>query len=69
MVGFRRGIPLTEEEDILMTDIKKTQKAANSTKAKKLNLNKETIKDLSARDPKQVKGGGLCQYTVHASCS
>ena len=51
-----------------MTDIKKKQTGKGQTKAKKLQLDKETLKDLSARNAKQVKGGGLCKHTVHASC-
>ena len=40
-----------------MTDLKKTGKAARATKAKKLQVNKETLKDLSASKNAQVKGG------------
>ena len=40
-----------------MTDIKKTTKNSRPAKAKKLQLNKETLKDLSAKGAKQVKGG------------
>ena len=40
-----------------MTDSKKKAKGKSGTKAKKLQLNKETLKDLSAGGPQQVKGG------------
>lgn len=51
-----------------MTDIKKKEKGKSGAKPKKLQVYKETLKDLSVGNAKQVKGGGLCQYTVHASC-
>ena len=40
-----------------MTDRKKTAKDKGGAKAKKLRLNKETLKDLSAKNSGQVKGG------------
>ena len=41
-----------------MTDIKKTAKSKNAERSKKLRLNKETLKDLSAGDKaKKVKAG------------
>ena len=40
-----------------MADSKKTSKDKGRTKAKKLQLNKETIKDLTAKRAEQVKGG------------
>ena len=39
-----------------MTDIKKKQTGKSGAKAKKLQVNKETLKDLSARKS-EVKGG------------
>ena len=39
-----------------MTDIKKNQ-GKSSAKTRKLRLNKETLKDLKARDEDRVKGG------------
>jgi hypothetical protein len=42
-----------------MTDIKKTAKNNRQGKAKKLELNKETIKDLSAKGADQIKGRGV----------
>ena len=42
-----------------MTDIKKTAKGASATKAKKLRLNKETLRDLgpSTDRGRELKGG------------
>ena len=40
-----------------MTDIKKKDKGKSGVKSKKLQLNKETIKDLGASKNAQVKGG------------
>ena len=40
-----------------MTDIKKTGKDKGGAKAKKLQLKKEIVKDLMARDTGKVKGG------------
>ena len=44
-----------------MTDIKKTAKGKESEKSKKLklNLNKETLKDLGTSKSEQVKGGAI----------
>ena len=45
-----------------MTDSKKRQQGKSenkATKANKLKLNKETIKDLRARDADKVKGAAL----------
>ena len=40
-----------------MTDIKKTTKGKKAKKSKKLQLNKETLKDLRAKDPEKLIGG------------
>ena len=40
-----------------MSDSKKTAKGKESAKSKKLGLNKETLRDLSASKPGEVKGG------------
>lgn len=40
-----------------MTDIKKKEKGKGGAKPKKLQMNKETLKDLTAKDPRQLKGG------------
>ena len=40
-----------------MTDIKKTEKGKSAVKAKKLQLNKETIKDLDTSKTAAVRGG------------
>lgn len=40
-----------------MTDIKKTSESKESERSKKLQLNKETLKDLTAGNTGQVKGG------------
>ena len=40
-----------------MTDMKKTEKGTSGAKGKKLRLNKETLRDLKARDEDRVKGG------------
>ena len=52
-----------------MTDIKKTTKEKKAKKSKKLQLNKETIKDLGARAPEQIKGGipGRCT-NINTGC-
>jgi hypothetical protein len=42
-----------------MTDIKKKQAGKTGAKAKKLQVNKETLKDLTAKDPRQLKGGRI----------
>ena len=39
-----------------MTDIKKTTKTKAGKKVKKLRLNKETVKDLTAKEGDKVKG-------------
>lgn len=48
-----------------MTDSKKTTKGKSPKKSKKLQLNKETIKDLGGNKTAQVKGGApkpRCTY-------
>ena len=45
-----------------MTDIKKKQEDKSGVKAKKLQLNKETLKDLGASKNAQVKGGADGTY-------
>ena len=42
-----------------MTDSKKKEKGKSGVKAKKLQLNKETLKDLGASKNAQVKGGRM----------
>ena len=42
-----------------MTDIKKTGKGKSGAKPKKLQLNKETLKDLGTSKSEQVKGGAI----------
>ena len=42
-----------------MTNIKKGQQGNKGPKAKKLHLNKETLKDLSPRRGEQVRGGSM----------
>lgn len=51
-----------------MTDIKKTAKS--KAKAKKLQLNKETLKDLSAKEGGHIRGGNraLCTNGNLNSC-
>ena len=58
-----------------MTDSKKTAKGKDSSKSKKLRLNKETLKDLTARaKADNVRGGrpvpddGKCTY-VNTGCT
>ena len=51
-----------------MTDIKKTTKGKSGAQRKKLQLNKETVKDLSVPEShiKKVVGGNkkVCSYDV-----
>ena len=49
-----------------MTNRKKTAKSKGGAKAKKLQLNKKTVKDLTARDATKVKGGAM--YTMNYIC-
>ena len=49
-----------------MTDIKKTPKGKNPKKSKKLQLNKETLTDLGAKKPAQVRGGGAIKRCTEA---
>lgn len=49
-----------------MTNRKKTAKSKDGAKAKKLQLNKKTVKDLTARDATKVKGGAA--YTMDFKC-
>ena len=42
----------------MVTKNKTSKKAARKGRVKTLNLKRETIKDLSRRDRKKVKGGG-----------
>ena len=53
-----------------MTDIKKTAKTKGATKAKKLALNKETIKDLTVAKSKieNVRGGARCCTKAASGC-
>ena len=53
-----------------MTDIKKTPKNSRPAKAKKLALNKETIKDLTATKSKieDIRGGGRCCTRCQSGC-
>ena len=51
-----------------MTDIKKKEKGKGGAKPKKLQFNKETIKDLKARDEERVKGGAAMTGN-RASCA
>ena len=51
-----------------MTDIKKKENDKGGTKAKKLELKKETIKDLGARAPEQIKGGQPARSKDYARC-
>ena len=57
-IGGRDAFITTiENEEPAMTDIKKTKKNKGGAKVKKLQLHKETLKDLSAKNSGQVKGG------------
>ena len=50
-----------------MTDSKKKDKGPNRPKGKKLQLNKETIKDLTAKGGDQIKGG-IPRQTAPRTC-
>ena len=47
-----------------MTDIKKKEKGTTGAKGKKLQLNKETVRDLTVTEGNAVKGGGIYKETV-----
>ena len=49
-----------------MTNRKKTAKSKGGAKTKKLQLNKQTLKDLTAKDAKKVKGGAM--FTMDFKC-
>jgi len=51
-----------------MTDIKKKPKGKKGAKSKKLRLTKETLRDLSASDRGQVKGGRAKAGSVAGIC-
>ena len=51
-----------------MTDIKKKQKGKAGVKAKKLQLHKETLKDLSVKKGASPKGGARRVNSSGISC-
>lgn len=51
-----------------MSDIKKKAKGKKGAKAKKLQLTKQTLRDLSPRGPGQVKGGRARVGSVAGIC-
>ena len=56
----------------MVTKKKRTGTAANKGRVKVVNLklNRETVKDLSGNERKQIKGGGLTgEKTITNSCA
>jgi hypothetical protein len=60
VLGLRRNASRSEIENIIMRDQRKKRPGKRQAKTKKLQLSKETVKDLSASESKTKKAkGGL----------